>query len=53
MELYLDLNTYIHTYIYMFLVLIYVSVKLCRRIGLPEHEEGILISLHTTTGYQS
>ena len=25
-------------------VLIYVSVKLCRRIGLPEHTEGILIS---------
>ena len=37
----------------MFLVLIYVSVKLYRRIGPPEHKEGILISLHTTTGYQS
>ena len=37
----------------MILVLLYVSVKLYRRIGPPEHKEGILISLHTTTGYQS
>ena len=51
MKLYLDLNTYIH--IYVFLVLIYVSVKLYRRIGPPEHKEGILICLHTTNGYQS
>ena len=29
----------------MVIVLIYVSVKLCRRIGLPEHKEGIIISL--------
>ena len=28
----------------MVVVIIYVSVKLCRRIGLPEHTEGILIS---------
>ena len=51
MELYLDLNTYIH--IYMVLVLIYVSDKLYRRIGPPEHKDGILISLLTTTGFQS